>query len=101
MKKVVLLRNCKNCEICVKCPFVGRGKHLTISQEQVEGILRHYTASQPKIPQAEYFKQSGISQNIYWRVSRFKVKQEKDRKKVLAAAEALGFKYNNGSWERI
>jgi hypothetical protein len=79
------------CPYCGMRPIVGEGRHIGLSTTQIEGVLRHYNAPQPKITQQQYCQQEKIGLKSYWRVTHLRLKHPNDRAKIIAVANSIGF----------
>lgn len=80
------------------CPTCGRktthykgGQRLTLTDAQIEAILRHYYLEQPpKLSQKAFCEQTNITLMQYWRVSQLRLKNFKDVDRVMGIAKAIG-----------
>jgi hypothetical protein len=84
----------KQGDACPLCGFKGywfNGRHTGLTPEQIEKILVHFFDLKPKVPIKDFCKQEDIGRGIYWRVTRLRIGQEKDREKIIAIAESLGY----------
>lgn len=76
-------------ETLERCPICGKpfhspgGRSLSITDEQIIGILRHCRAEQPKHTIKRYCELAGISPYTYRLVARMTLKQAKDIQRVL------------------
>ena len=71
------------CPTCGKAYHTGGGRSLSITDEQIAGILRHSRADQPKHTIKRFCEQIGISPYTYRLVACVRLKQAKDIERVL------------------
>lgn len=89
------------CDKCGRRLLIGEGRHLSLTPKEIAGIIRHYNAEHPKLTQAKYCEQAGVSLGIYNRVTKLKFKNPKDCEKVLLAASAIGYEHKDGRWKSV
>lgn len=84
-----------------KCPMCGKlyhspgGRSLSITDEQIIGILNHCKAAQPKHTIKNYCELIGISPYTYNLVARMTLKKPRDLERVLKISEELNENYKN------
>jgi hypothetical protein len=82
-------------ETTEKCPMCGKpyhslgGRSLGITDNQIEGILRHCSAEQPKHTIKHYCEIIGISTYSYRLVAYMRLQKLKDIERVLKINEEL------------
>lgn len=79
----------EKCPICGKAYHSQGGRSLSITDEQIAGILLHCRAEQPKHTIKHYCEQIGISPYTYRLVARMLLKQPKDIERVLRLSAGL------------
>jgi hypothetical protein len=73
----------ERCPICGKPYHSPGGRSLSITDDQIAGILKHCRAEQPKHTIKHYCELAGISPYTYRLVARMMLKQSKDIARVL------------------
>ena len=89
------------CEKCGRRLLKGEGRRLTLSNDILTEILRHYLSEYPKFSQKKYCEQNDIGIGVYNRIIRLKYKHPKDREKVLSAAKQCGYEFKSGKWVEL
>lgn len=79
------------CPSCGRVLLKGEGRRLSLTQEQLIAVLSHYISSKPRLNQPVWCEENSISYGIYQRVVRLKYKNEKDRARIIDAANAIGY----------
>ncbi len=78
-----------------KCPNCGKpyhqagGRYLSLTDEQIKGVLTHCLAPLPKHTIKQYCELNGISTYTYRLVAQLRLKQTKDISRVLAITAEL------------
>jgi hypothetical protein len=80
------------------CRYCGikwaNGKHISISNEKIEAIIKHRIAEHPKQTQRQFCEEWQICQDTYSRYARLRLKHPRDREKVKRIANNLGWDYD-------
>lgn len=82
----------EKCPICGKPYHTGGGRSLSITDDQIAGILNHCKAPEPKHTIKHYCEDIGISPYTYRLVSRMQLKQQRDIERVLRLKAELDSK---------
>ena len=88
------------CPTCKRRMLVGEGRRISLTTQQIQDILTHHTADNPKLSQKKFCTQAGISHIAYYHVAGLKYKHYADRERVLSAAKAVSLEYKDGGWHR-
>ena len=85
------VRHGEICPVCGMRKIVGDGRYLGLSDEMITAIIGNYISREHKITQRQFCKDNGISLDTYWRVTHMRLKHPKDRERVKAIADTLGY----------